>query len=316
MSATRRNFLLLPAFGLLSASTETENNGVLPWAPPVNRILLAGDVMLSRYVARVARQKDDPAWPLHNVSQLLSSADIAFVNLESPFSDQGRVIDKGMVFKAEPAMVQALVEAGIDIVSTANNHARDCGPHGVEYTLAWLSRHGIRAVGTAATPDAAHRGIVIQRNGLRFGFLAYTYNQSNGNYTDVDPRIALMDTDQLAVDVKGLLERADVAIVSMHAGIEYQRHPSAQQQRFAHAAIDAGASLVVGHHPHVTQPVESYAGGVIFYSLGNLVFDQFQPETRRGWIADVRFLGKHIFRYDVIPVDILGTVPRAGSSVS
>ena len=121
----------------------------------------------------------------------------------------------------------------------------------------------------------------------------------------------MMDTDRMTADVKRLLERCDVAIVSMHAGYEYQMKANADQQRFARAAIDAGASLVVGHHPHVTQPVKTYAGGLIFYSLGNLVFDQFQrPETQLGWIAEVRFRGASLDGYNVIPVDIVETVPK------
>ena len=308
--ATRRGLLLLPALGQLARVAKSAL--LLPPAIPVNRILLGGDVMLSRYVGIVARAKGDPGWPLHDVSVLLSSADIAFANLESPFSNRGRVVDKGMLFKAEPEMIQALERAGIDIVSTANNHARDCGRYGVEYTLDWLQQHGIAAVGTAPTGEAARRGTVLERNGVRFGFLAYTYDQSNGNHADLDDRIAMMDGAQVAGDVKSMLERADVVTVSMHAGVEYQRRPNAQQQQFAHAAIDAGASVVVGHHPHVTQPVESYGNGVIFYSLGNLVFDQFQQkETQRGWIGDVRFAGKRMAEYSVIPVDIVRTAPRA-----
>lgn len=310
--STRRNFLFLPALGLFPKVTESTL--ALPWIPPVNRVLLGGDVMLSRYVGIVARERRDPAWPLRDLSNLLSSADIAFVNLESPFSDRGRPSDKGMIFKAEPEMIQALLVAGIDIVSTANNHARDCGPHGVDFTREWLEEHYIGVTGTAATAEAAHQGKVIERHGIRFGFLAYTYDQSNGNHADRDERIAMMDTESVAEDVRKILERCDVAIVSMHAGMEYQRKPVAQQQQFAHAAIDAGASVVVGHHPHVTQPVEDYSGGVIFYSLGNLVFDQFQQkETQRGWIADVRFLGDKVAGYGVIPVDIVKTVPRVGS---
>jgi poly-gamma-glutamate capsule biosynthesis protein CapA/YwtB (metallophosphatase superfamily) len=313
VSATRRNFLLLPALGLLPRATQS--GPVLPLPLPLTRILFGGDVMLSRYVGIVARAKGDPAWPLHDVSGLLSSADIAFANLESPFSDHGRVVEKGMVFKAEPEMIQALLQAGINVVSTANNHARDCGAYGVEYTQDWLGQHGIPAVGTGSTAEEAHRGTVLGRNGVRFGFLAYTYDQSNGNHADVDDRIAMLDPGQVADDVKSILERADAVIVSMHAGQEYSRKPNAQQQKFAHAAIDAGASVVVGHHPHVTQPIESYGNGVIFYSLGNLVFDQFQQkETQHGWIADVRFLGKRLAEYNVIPVDIVRTAPRASAA--
>jgi poly-gamma-glutamate synthesis protein (capsule biosynthesis protein) len=267
--------------------------------------------MLSRFVGSLARQRDDPGSPLRDVAALFSSADIAFVNLEAPFSDRGPTVESGMVFKAEPEMIEALRVAGIDIVSTANNHARDCGGYGVQFTLDWLEKNGIDTVGTAQTAELAHAGTILERNQVGFGFLAYTYDQSNGNHRDHDDRVAMMNVDDMVDDVQNLLQRCDVVIVSMHAGTEYLQLPNTQQRRFAHAAIDAGASLVVGHHPHVTQTVEDYGRGVIFYSLGNLAFDQFQrKETQRGWIADVRFIRNRLVGYGIIPVDIVRTVPK------
>lgn len=279
--------------------------------PKKTRIVLGGDVMLSRYVAQLARAIHDPASPLREIAPVLRSADIAFVNLEAPFSDRGALMEHGMIFKAEPEMIAALQNAGISIVSTANNHARDCASYGVEFTLSWLKQHGIATVGSAATAEAAHAGTVIERNGLRFGFLAYTFDQSNGNHRDVDDRIATMDIPAMQSDVARLLENADVAIVSMHAGTEYRPQPNPQQIEFAHAAIDAGARVVAGHHPHVTQPWERRGKGVIFYSLGNLVFDQFQrAETQRGALAEVVFSGKTLESAALLPVDIVKTVPR------
>src|SRR5262245_10945758 len=98
-----------------------------PDQPAKTRLLFGGDVMLSRYVGRLARQHRDPALPFRAIAPLLAAADLTFVNLESPFSDQGSTVDQGMVFKAEPEMIAGLAAAGIDIVSTANNHARDRG---------------------------------------------------------------------------------------------------------------------------------------------------------------------------------------------
>jgi poly-gamma-glutamate capsule biosynthesis protein CapA/YwtB (metallophosphatase superfamily) len=315
LTPTRRGFILLPALGLLP--NRTQSSLTLPERLPITRMLLGGDVMLSRNVGAFARRQADPAWPLHGVAELFSSADIAFVNLEAPFSDRGRPVEAGMVFKAEPEMVEALRAAGIDIVSTANNHARDCGGHGIEFTLDWLEKNNIETVGTARTAELAHAGTILECNRVGFGFLAYTYDQSNGNHADQDDRVAMMDRDAMVNDVERLLKRADVVIVSMHAGTEYKQKPNAQQREFAHAAIDAGASVVAGHHPHVTQPVESYGKGVVFYSLGNLAFDQFQrKETQRGLIADVRFDGKRLASYGVIPVDIVNTAPRVASSRS
>ena len=295
MTPTRRSFLLLPALGLVPSRTQSK---------------------ISRYVGALARQRDDPASPLRDVADLFSSADIAFVNLEAPFSDRGRKVEAGMVFKAEPEMIEALRVAGIDIVSTANNHARDCGAYGVEFTLNWLQKNGIETVGTGQTAELAHEGAILERNQVGFGFLAYTYDQSNGNHADQDDRVAMMDLDEMVEDVKKLQERCDVVIVSMHAGTEYLQKPNAQQREFAHAAIDAGATVVVGHHPHVTQPVEDYGKGVVFYSLGNLAFDQFQrKETQRGWIADVRFIRNRLVGYGIIPVDIVRTVPKIAQAL-
>ncbi len=315
LTTTRRNLLFLPALGLLPR--RTGRSAGLGEPPPGVRILFAGDIMLSRYVGRLAREKKDPAWPLHDVAALLASADLAFANLESPFSDHGKNIEKGMVFRAEPEMIAALTSAGIDIVSTANNHARDCGGHGIDFTLDLLAKNGIQSVGTGTSRELAHQGTIIARKGVGFGFLGYTFDQSNGNHSDRDDRIAMLDAEEMTADVERLIERCDVVIVSMHAGSEYQANPNAQQQRFARAAIEAGASLVVGHHPHVTQPVEVYLNGLIFYSLGNLVFDQFQrKDTQQGWIADVRFNGPRIAGYGVIPVDIVKTVPRVHQQAS
>ncbi len=283
---------------------------IVPRAPRT-RILFGGDIMLSRYVGKLARASHDPALSLRELAPTLAGADIAFANLESPFSDHGGFVEHGMVFKAEPETIAALELAGIDIVSTANNHARDCGGHGVEFTLDWLERHGIAVVGSGRDADAAHRGAVIERNGIRFGFLGYTFDQTNGNYQDVDDRVAVMDIQQMRRDLAALRTRADVAIVSMHAGIEYSLKPVRQQVDFAHAAIDAGASVVVGHHPHVVEPWERYGDGVIFYSLGNLVFDQFQrSETQVGALAEVHFYGPSIAEVRTIGLKIARTGPR------
>jgi len=282
-----------------------------PPPAPLLRLVFGGDVMLSRHVARLARLHKDPARPFREIAPLLAAADIAFCNLESPFSDRGGPVEQGMIFKAEPEMIEGLLLAGVDVVSTANNHARDRGVRGLEYTLGLLSRHGIAAVGTGLSAEAVRQGAVLERRGVRFGFLAYTYDQSNGNHPKHDPRIAMLDIPQMRRDIAGLAARADVIVVSMHAGREYDPEPDASQVAFARAAIDAGARLVIGHHPHVVQPVESYRDGLIFYSLGNLVFDQFhRDDTQRGLLAAVTLLGARIEAYSSWPIDLRQAQPR------
>ncbi|MES1261904.1 MAG: CapA family protein [Acidobacteriota bacterium] len=275
------------------------------------RLLFGGDVLLCRYIGRMAREKHEPALPFRDLAGLLSGADIAFVNLESPFSDRGKPVDRGMMFRAEPEMIAGLKAAGIDIVSTANNHARDCGGYGIGYTLQWLAENGIASVGTAPTGALAHQGTVLTRNGLRFGFLAYAQDQANGNYKDLDERICDMDVARMQQDVAAMKSRADVIAVSMHGGVEYWTRVHPLQTKFARAAIDAGARVVAGHHPHVVQRWERYGEGVIFYSLGNLVFDQFDRKaTREGLLAEVVFSGTEIARVNAIPVEIVNGIPR------
>jgi len=307
-----RTIWLLPLLVILQFIVPISRTAEHPAPNPVvTDLVLGGDVMLSRHVARVARERRDPAFPLRDIAPVLQAADIAFVNLESPFSDRGAIVERGMIFKAEPEMIAALEVAGVDVVSTANNHARDQGSHGVEFTLEWLQQHQIAVAGTGSSAEAAHAGVVIERNGIKFGFLGYTYDQSNGNHTDTDDRVAVMDVTRMREDVGKLATRADAIIVSMHAGVEYSPKSNGQQVEFARAAIDAGASVVVGHHPHVTQPWERYGQGVIFYSLGNLVFDQFQRvETQRGALADLVFEGPRLAKASLVPVEIVGTAPR------
>jgi poly-gamma-glutamate synthesis protein (capsule biosynthesis protein) len=276
-----------------------------------NRLVFAGDVMFSRAVRQEILGTHDSSLPFRKIAPMLKAADIAFVNLESPFSDQGPYPAGGLIFHAAPEMIEGLTLAGVNIASTANNHARDCGPHGVEFTLAWLRSHGIRPVGSGETEQAAHDGVVFARNGVRFGFLGYTFDQKNGNWKDVDARIALADPQVMAHDVAQLRQRCDVVIVSMHSGVEYQPKPSEGQIAFAHAAIDAGAKLVIGHHPHVVQPSEQYRNGLIYYSLGNFVFDQYQREaTQHGEVVEVSFLGREILATHEMNVKITASGPE------
>jgi poly-gamma-glutamate synthesis protein (capsule biosynthesis protein) len=279
--------------------------------PPFNRLLFAGDVMFSRDVRHQILASHDDAMPFRKIAPLMAAADISFVNLETPFSDQGRYYDHGLIFHAAPEFIAGPQLAGVDIASTANNHSRDCGPHGVIFTVNWLRSHGIVPVGSSDSAAATHGGVILVRKGIRFGFLGYTYDQQNGNWRDIDDRIALTDTAAVTKDVADLRKRCDVVVVSMHHGIEYKRKPTAAQIAFAHAAIDAGATLVVGHHPHVTQPVEEYHGGTVFYSLGNFVFDQYQRvETQHGEMAQVSFLGTSVLATHIMPVKITPSGPE------
>jgi poly-gamma-glutamate synthesis protein (capsule biosynthesis protein) len=279
--------------------------------PAYNRLIFAGDAMLSRGVHDRILAAHDFALPFRKIAPLFTGSDIAFLNLESPFSDREPARRGELIFRAAPETIAGLQLAHVAIASTANNHSRDCGAHGVEFTIAWLRQHGIQPIGSSESEARTHGGVILERNSIRFGFLGYTYDQQNGNWHDVDKRIALANPGILCRDVTELRRRADVVIVSMHYGIEYRPQPSKEQIAFAHAAIDAGATLVIGHHPHVAQPQEAYHGGLIFYSLGNFVFDQYQREaTQHGELVQVSFLGRSILSTYIIPIRITPTGPE------
>lgn len=237
---------------------------------PSLRMLFAGDVMLSRYVDTLIQRAGTPGMPWELMADSTQNADVFFVNLEAPFSAVGPYDDDNMVFHVRPSYVDGLTFAGVDVVSMANNHYKDAGDSGVAKTKEVLTDNGIMY----ALPGEP---TLMERRGWRIGFTAGAYNIG-------------LNQDTLKADVASLQEQgADFIVSSMHAGVEYQKTPSASQETYAHAAIDAGADLVVGHHPHVTQTIEEYNSGYIVYSLGNFIFDQFwSADTLRGHVLDVQ----------------------------
>lgn len=290
-----------------NANDKTEaniNSEPAPPPPPEITLIFGGDVMLSRHVGTQIYRAGDPNLPWLKIAKEFKKADIAFVNLESPFSDKGAMVTEGMVFKAEPETVEGLKFAGIDIVSLANNHSRNQGNYGLQYSFNHLAENGIEYVGADTSFDLAHQGKVLEIEGIKFGFLAYTYDQED-NPGNQGINVNGLDIDQLKADLEDLKTRADVLIVSMHAGTEYTAQGNSQQVSFAQMAIDNGARLVIGHHPHWVQNYEQYEGGYIFYSLGNLIFDQGWSEaTQIGLVVRVTFAGTEIKQIETAEVKI------------
>lgn len=256
-------------------------------------MIAVGDIMLSRHVGTKMFEAGDWLLPFNHLSSVLASADITVGNLESPFYDQGPRAREGMVFKAEPKAVVGLVKSGFDVLTLANNHILNQGVAGLNYTLNYLAQNNISAIGAGENFTAAHRPVIVEREGLKLAFLGYSYDGYNDQAGNVKPVVAGLDIEQMKKDVTAAKLIADQVIVEMHAGTEYTNQPNLVQQNFAHAAVAAGADLVIGHHPHWPQIVENYQGKWIFYSLGNFVFDQeWSQETKEGlmlqatWQAD------------------------------
>jgi poly-gamma-glutamate synthesis protein (capsule biosynthesis protein) len=278
-------------FGLFSGRHFTVENtagspfaSVMIQAPHETRMVLVGDIMLSRLIGKLMAGTEDYGFIYASTTDAIRAADIAFANLESPLSLRGTASGNKYSFRADPRTVEGLAAAGFDAVSVANNHIWDYGEDAFSDTLSILKKSGITPVGGGDTYDEAHAPRIITRGETRVAFLAYTnLLPPRLGEKEAAPAVARYTDDILKADIVRAKELADVVVVSFHWGDEYQTKHSAEQKRVAHLAIDAGATIVVGHHPHVVQEVEEYGGGYIAYSVGNFVFDQnFSKDTKRG----------------------------------
>ncbi|MCX6361992.1 MAG: CapA family protein [Armatimonadetes bacterium] len=255
-------------------------------APPGTvTIAAAGDVMLDRGVAMRIRRRG-VTYPWAKVRGILTAADIAFANLECPISDTAERTPKLFCFRAKPAYAGGLAWAGIRVVSLANNHTLDCGRRGLLHTMAWLRKQGIGWCGAGATLEEALEPHVVTVRGVRVAFVAFSRFAAETSMLDsTRPTVAYASEANVRAAVGRARRLADVVVASFHWGDEYSRRPNGAQRHLAQAAVEAGADLVLGHHPHVLQPAARHAPGrtarpsLVAYSLGNFVFDARNTAT-------------------------------------
>lgn len=302
------------AAALLAAAAASLLAGVEP--PPAVSIVVAGDVMLSRNVAAKMKAAGDPLLPFRGVAALLDGADASFANLESPLAPpeedggesewDGTIGGKSLIFAAPHAAVQGLTRHKFRILAMANNHAMDQEEDGLLHSIGRLAASGIQVAGAGRSLDEAWRPRMIEVRGLKIGFVAASYASLNyGTEERTDTVALIQDLDRMASSVRAARARARYVVVAMHAGDEYTAEPNAAQVRFARAAVDAGADVVAGSHPHWLQPVERYKAGLIFYSLGNFVFDlDTSRETREGAAVKLLLGVDGGLRAEVVPVVI------------
>jgi len=242
-----------------------------------------GDVLWDRGIARVVALR---GWdhPLGGLRPLLRSAGFSLANLECPLTDRLLPLPKEFTFRSDPTAAQALARGGIRLVTLANNHTMDQGRGGLVDTMAALDAAGVAWCGAAPRADRALLPTVIDVGALRVAFVGCSVFPPEGYiWSPQAPGPAPAGAASLRAAVRLARIVSDIVVVTVHWGPEFDTVASEQQRRLARAAVDAGAAVVVGHHPHVIQGVELYRGAVIAYSLGNLVFDQWgSPETRRG----------------------------------
>lgn len=268
--------------------------------------IAVGDIMLSRNVAKKMKAKNDFNYPFLKVKDYLKTADFSFGNLETPITDGHEIKTGEMIFRADIGVEKALKEAGFSVLSLANNHTKNFGEKGLKDTFDYLGKAGIKYVGAGNNEFEAYSPVYIEAEGIKFAFLAY--NDSDvvpESYRATEKRAgtAFMDKEKMEKSIKEAKEKADFVIVSMHSGTEYVHNPNKSQIEFAHSVIDAGAEMVIGHHPHSIQSVEKYKDKYIFYSLGNFVFDQmWSEETREGLMAKLFFNRSGLTKVEFLPV--------------
>lgn len=249
-------------------------------------LIAVGDVMLGgRAKSVIAARGSD--YPFEAVLPLLRRAPIVLANLEGPFARIAGRKARTHAYRVNPAFAAALPEAGINLVTLANNHLLDCGRAGVLETLDALERAEVAVVGAGIDEPAAHRPVIREAGRLRIGVLGYYWNRRCAA-TATRPGSAMDPPAALAADIGALRTQVDRVVVTFHWGVPYEREPSPADRAKARFAIDCGADLVIGHHPHVVQPVEIYAGRPIFYSVGNFAFGSGNSRAE-GLLIGVRF---------------------------
>jgi len=289
---------------------------VMKRTPPDKPITLmfVGDIMLDRGVEYMIKTagKENWCWPFLKITDDLKQADVLFGNLESVISDKGKKVGSIYSFRADPKAIEGLIYARFDVLSIANNHIFDYGREAMEDSFLRLKQAGIDCVGGGFSEKEARSPVIKEVKSTnpstssgqaKIAFLAYT-NLGSKHWQAKENQSGIVWLDEkITEDIKAAREKSDIVVVSMHFGEEYQLEPNLEQRYFARLAIDSGADLVIGHHPHVVQRIEKYKEGYIVYSLGNFVFDQgFSEETMRGLLLEVLIEDAKI--KEVVPKEI------------
>ncbi|MDE3229944.1 MAG: CapA family protein [Chloroflexota bacterium] len=289
-----------------TAPTTTPAPTATPDTRPVT-IAITGDVMLGRSVGKQILATSDH-YPFNGVADFLSGFDLTVGNLECVVSTLGSPQPKEYTFEGPPLGFQRVAAAGYDIVSVANNHSGDYGPAAFTDMLAHLPAHGLTALGGGKNLAQAHTPVIRTVRSTTIGFLSYCeIGPTSFAATATTPGHAWLDAALMTHDIRALRPKVDYLIVFTHWGIEYQPLETGHQQAMARLAVDAGADVVVGAHPHVIEPYEMYQGKLIVYSLGNFVFDLMPTEdVRRGNVLTLSVQGPRLLDWKLRTSRITG----------
>lgn len=264
-----------------------------------------GDVMLAGRWAPYLKQKGYDH-PFNGVRKELISGDVNLANLESPIAISGQeYTGKKFRFRAEPQAAEALRGAGFNLVTLANNHSMDFGGEALAETLQHLSANGIASIGAGANLSEARKIALFTIKGKKVAFLAYSLTQPVEFFARQDRSGTAPGYEKLVTaDITNARGQADYVIVSFHWGKEATGTVQQYQRNAAHKAIEAGADVIIGHHPHVLQGVERYKGGIIFYSLGNFTFASKSRTADVSAVIRLKFTDEGR-EAEILPLDVL-----------
>jgi poly-gamma-glutamate synthesis protein (capsule biosynthesis protein) len=261
-----------------------------PKEPDYIKMAFMGDIMMDRGVrSSVNKNFAGDYSAMFEHLGLLKDFDVAFANLEGTASDKGADLHNLYSFRMDPAVVPALAGAGINVLSVANNHVGDWGRDAYTDTLSRLDENEILHDGGGMTKAEAETPAIIEKHGIKIGFIGFSDKGPDWMAaTDTEPGLLLASDPDFDSIISNAAKQVDYLVVSFHFGEEYQTKHNARQAELAHRAIDDGAKLVIGAHPHVVEDTEVYKNGYIAYSLGNLIFDQpFSANTMAGGLLEV-----------------------------
>ena len=267
-----------------------------------------GDLMLDRGVKNsVLKNFNGDYSALFDKLEILKKSDVVFANLEGTASDKGKDIGNLYSFQMDPSVIPALKGAGINILSVANNHIGDWGREAYMDTLSRLKENEILYTGGGFSIEEAEKPVVIERHGVKIGFLAFSDQGPNSMSAGREVAgVLLANNPRFDEIIKNAKAQVDHLVVTFHFGDEYQPTHNERQEYLAYKAIDNGAKLVVGTHPHVIEDTEVYKQGYIAYSLGNFIFDQaFSPETMEGMLLHVTLSknGSMVIKKDILKLN-------------
>jgi hypothetical protein len=252
-----------------------------------------------------------PRYPWSRVGRRLRAADIAFGNLECAVSRRGTAYPKTFTFRGRPSSLPAVARyGGLDVVNLANNHAGDFGDGALLDTIRFARRAGLKPVGAGRNAARAYRPVIVRRLGLRVAFVGFSVIEPPdfraGRH---EPGTAWGFPSRVRHAVTVARRRADVVVATFHWGIEGDFHESPAQRALAQVALRAGATAVIGGHPHVLQPLRRLRHRVIAYSLGNFVFTPVRPGSDRTAILELRLSAGRVERSRLRHGTIAGTRP-------